>query len=85
MIIEFKDRTAPKRPGRWYVFTYDNGLRVTFSEYQGNLTEIEELGRQLSREKRREIRMRVRDEYGLDRIHAIFRCGNQEYRRNKPF
>lgn len=61
MIIEFRNRDAPKNPGRWYTFTYDNGLRVTFAEYQGTLSEIEELGRQLSREKKREIRMRVHD------------------------
>ena len=81
MIIEFKDRAAPKNPGRWYTFNYDNGLRVTFSEYQGNLTELEDLGRRLSREKKREIRMRVHDDNGLDRIHAIFRYGNQTFRR----
>ena len=73
MIIEFRNRDAPKNPGRWYTFTYDNGLRVTFAEYQGTLSEIEELGRQLSREKKREIRMRVHDINGLDRSHAIFR------------
>lgn len=61
MTIEFRNRDAPKNPGRWYTFTYDNGLRVTFAEYQGTLSEIEELGRQLSREKKREIRMRVHD------------------------
>ncbi|MBR5999134.1 MAG: hypothetical protein IK043_01670 [Candidatus Methanomethylophilaceae archaeon] len=81
MIIEFKDRAAPKNPGRWYTFNYDNGLRVTFSEYQGNLTELEDLGRRLSREKKREIRMRVHDDNGLDRIHAIFRYGNRTFRR----
>ena len=70
MIIEFKNRDAPKNPGRWYTFTYDNGLRVTFAEYQGTLSEIEELGRQPSREKKREIRMRIHDANGLDRIHA---------------
>ena len=75
MIIEFRDRNAPKNPGKWYTFTYDNGLRVTFSEYQGDLYEIEELGRNLSRQKKREIRMRVHDCNGLDRIHAIFRYG----------
>ena len=72
MIIEFRDRNAQKRPGRWYTFTYDNGLRVTFSEYQGTLSEIEDLGRKLSRQKKREVRMRVHDANGLDRIHAIF-------------
>ncbi len=73
MITEFRNRDAPKGPGRWYTFTYDNGLRVTFAEYQGTLSEIEALGRELSRQKRREIRMRVHDSDGLDRIHAIFR------------
>ena len=83
MIIEFKDRNAPKNPGKWYTFNYDNGLRVTFSEFQGNVWEIEELGRKLSREKKREIRMRVHDENGLDRIHAIFRYGTRTFCNHK--
>jgi len=73
MITEYRNDRAAKAPGKWYTFTYDNGLRVTFAEYQGNLSEIEELGRQLSRQKKREVRMRVHDVNGLDRIHAIFR------------
>ena len=77
MIIEYRNDKAAKNPGRWYTFTYDNGLRVTFAEYQGNVSEIEELGRKLSREKKREIRMRVHDANGLDRIHGIFRYGER--------
>ena len=68
MIIEYRDRNAPKAPGRWYTYTYDNGLRVTFSEYQGSLHDLEELGRKMSRKKKREVRMRVHDGR-TDRIH----------------
>ena len=75
MITEYRSGDAPKRPGRWYTFTYYNGIRVTLAEYQGTLSEIEDLGRRLSREKKREVRMRVHDEHGLDRIHAIFQYG----------
>ena len=63
-------------PGRWYTYTYDNGLRVTFAEYQGDLNELEELVRELSRKKKREVRMRVHDG-SIDRIHAIFRYGKR--------
>ena len=82
MIIEYRNDKAAKNAGRWYTFTYDNGLRVTFAEYHGSVAEIEELGRELSRQKKREVRMRVHDHDGLDRIHAIFRCGNDQYRRS---
>ena len=74
MITEYRNEKAAKAPGLWYTYTYDNGLRVTFAEYQGDLCELEELGRKLSRQKRREVRMRVHDHNGLDRIHAIFHC-----------
>lgn len=70
MITEFRKGTSPK--GYWYTFTYDNGIRATLSEYQGDLDELEALGRKLSKDKRREIRMRVHSG-GRDRIHAIFK------------
>lgn len=70
MITEFRKGTEPK--GYWYTFTYSNGIRATLSEYQGDLDELEALGRSLSKEKRREIRMRIHSG-GRDRIHAIFR------------
>lgn len=73
MITQYRNDNAPKAPGPWYTYTYDNGLRATLAEYQGDLNELEELGRRLSREKKREIRMRVHDRTGMDRIHAIFR------------
>lgn len=76
MITEYRDPGAVKAPGRWYTYTYDNGLRVTFAEYQGPVGELEELGRQFSRQKGREVRMRVHNG-GTDRIHAIFRYGNK--------
>lgn len=70
MITEYRKGTEPK--GYWYTFTYSNGIRATLSEYQGDLDDLEALGRKLSKEKRREVRMRVH--YGgKDRIHAIFR------------
>lgn len=72
MITEYRNDKAKKIPGKWYTYTYDNGLRVTFAEYQGDLLELEEFGRELSRSKRREVRMRVHDGR-TDRIHAIFR------------
>ncbi len=72
MITEYRNTSAPKKPGRWYTFTYSNGIRATLSEYQCNrVEELEELGRDLSRQKRREIRLRVHDGR-TDRIHAIF-------------
>ena len=72
MIIEYRDPTAAKKPGKWYTFTYSNGIRATLAEYQCNrVEELEELGRRLSRQKRREIRLRVHDGRS-DRIHAIF-------------
>ena len=76
MITEYRDNKAAKMPGRWYTYTYDNGLRVTFAEYQGDLNELEDLGRELSRKKKREVRMRVH-EGSTDRIHAIFRYGRK--------
>lgn len=76
MIIEYRNDKAEKAPGYWYTYTYDNGLRVTFAEYQGDLGELEEFGRNLSRKKKREIRMRVHDGC-TDRIHAVFRYSNQ--------
>lgn len=72
MITEYRNDKARKAPGCWYTYTYDNGLRVTFAEYQGDLDELEELGRNLSRRKRREVRMRVHDGR-TNRIHAVFR------------
>lgn len=33
MIVKFKDRTAAKRPGKWYTYTYDNGICATLAEY----------------------------------------------------
>jgi len=72
MITEYRDPTAPKKPGRWYTFTYSNGIRATLAEYQcGRTEELEELGRNLSRQKKREIRMKVHDGRS-ERIHAIF-------------
>lgn len=76
MITEYRNDKAEKAPGYWYTYTYDNGLRVTFAEYQGGLAELEELGRNFSRKKRREIRMRVHDGH-TDRIHAVFRYTDQ--------
>ncbi len=70
MIVEYRKGTEPK--GYWYTYTYSNGIRATLSEYQGDLDELEALGRRLSKEKRREVRMRVHSG-GKDRIHAIFR------------
>ncbi len=75
MIVEFRDRAAPKRPGVWYTYTYDNGIRVTLTEYQGDVHELEELGRRMSSDKGREVRMRVHDDRGMNRIHAVFRMG----------
>ena len=51
MIVEFKDRTAAKRPGKWYTYTYDNGIRATLAEYQGTVSELEDYGRRLSSRK----------------------------------
>lgn len=76
MITEYRNDKARKAPGYWYTYTYDNGLRVTFAEYQGDLDELEELGRRLSRRKRREVRMRVHDGR-TDRIHAVFRYNDR--------
>ena len=74
MIIEYRDTTAPKIPGKWYTYTYSNGIRVSLSHFQGDISDLEELGRRLSKEKGREVRMRAHDAY-TDRIHAIFRYG----------
>ena len=63
MIIEYRNDKAAKNAGRWYTYTYDNGLRVTFAEYQGSVAEIEELGRELSRQKKREVRMKLKKTY----------------------
>ncbi len=76
MITEYRDPGAAKKPGKWYTFTYDNGLRATFAEYQGPVSELEALGKQLSMTKGREIRMRVHDKKS-DRIHAIFCMGRK--------
>lgn len=72
MITEYRGRSTAKAPGYWYTFTYDNGIRVTLAEYQGDVLELEKVGMRLSREKGREVRMRVHDGR-TDRIHAIFK------------
>ncbi len=76
MIRTYRDPGAAKAPGRWYTYTYSNGLRVTFSQYQGPVSELEELGREFSRTKGREVRMRVHDGK-TNRIHAIFQYGKK--------
>ena len=76
MITEYRDPGAAKKPGKWYTYTYENGLRVTFAEYQGPVSELEAFGKQLSMTKGREIRMRVHDKKS-DRIHAIFCLGKK--------
>lgn len=76
MITEYRSSDAAKKPGRWFTYTYDNGLRVTFAEYQGPVSELEAFGKQLSMTKGREIRMRVHDKKS-DRIHAIFCMGRK--------
>ena len=86
MITEYRYDRAAKAPGPFYTFTYDNGNRAVRAEYQGNLRELEEFGRRLSREKQREIRMRVHNGR-TDRIHAIFQYTNRNdfktsYRHN---
>ena len=84
MIIEYRDPEAQKKPGRWFTFTYSNGIRATLAEYQSTrVEELEELGRELSRKKRREIRMRVHDGRS-DRIHAIFHYRSRNRLRGDP-
>lgn len=77
MIIEYRDRNARKNPGCWYTYTYDNGIRVTLAEYQGDLTDLEDYGRELARLKCREIRMRVHT-VDSDRLHSIYRSGRKQ-------
>ena len=77
MITEYRSSDAAKKPGRWFTYTYDNGLRVTFAEYQGPLSELEAYGMDLARKKGREVRMRVHNGK-TDRIQAIFCPGTKK-------
>lgn len=84
MITIYRYDKASKAPGPYYTFTYDNGNRAVRAEFQGDLRELEEMGRQLSRERQREVRMRVH--VGKrDRIHAIFNYSRQRNQLLKPF
>ena len=76
MIIEYKDTKAAKRPGKWYTYSYSNGIRVSLSHFQGDICDLEELGRKLSREKKREVRMRAHDGVS-NRLYAVFRYGGR--------
>ena len=71
MITEYRYQKAAKAPGPYYTFNYENGSRAEMADFQGPVRELEAYGRRLSRERGREIRMRVH-ENGRDRIHAIF-------------
>ena len=79
-IIEYRNGRGRSNIDAWYTYTYENGIRATLSEYQGDLDDLEELGRRLSLEKGREIRMR-RHLGRSDRLHAIFQYGRKR-RRN---
>ena len=76
MITEYKNLRAPKAAGPWYTFTYENGFRASYSDWQGPIEEVEQIGRRLSKERGKEIRMRVHTTK-RDRIHAVFRNGRK--------
>ena len=76
MITEYKNRDAPKAPGPWYTFTYDTGLRASRSDWQGDVSELEAVGRELSKLRGREIRLRIHTSKG-DSLYAIFRKGRR--------
>lgn len=82
MIVEYPRGRGRTNRDAWYTYTYENGLRATLSEYQGDLDDLEDLGRRLSAEKGREVRMRrhLGDE---DRLHAIF-VSSRKRRRERP-
>ncbi|MBR6038682.1 MAG: hypothetical protein IKP53_08195 [Candidatus Methanomethylophilaceae archaeon] len=82
MITEYTRGTRRSDLDVWYTFTYSNGIRATLSEYRGDVEELEDLGRRLSAEKGREIRMR-RHYNGTDRLHAIFQNGRKTTRRER--
>ena len=74
VIVEYRDRKAPKSPGPWYTFTYYTGQRVTLSEFQGDMDSLCGKAREFVREKRREIRI-VRHDGRTDRVVAVFGNG----------
>lgn len=85
MIVTYRNSRATKAPGYWYTFTYDNGIRATLAEYQGDVEDLEALGRRLAREKGREVRMQVHDGRTA-RIHRIFRARRgQTAASGRPF
>ena len=74
MIVEYKDRGAPKAYGPWFTFTYYTGQRVTLSEFQGDMESLCAKAREYAREKRREIRI-VKHDGRTDRVVAVFGNG----------
>ena len=73
-IIEYRDSSAIKARGPWYTFSYENGRRASLSDYQGDVHDLEDIGRKLSKESGREVRMKVHTPRG-EFIHAIFIYG----------
>ena len=72
MIVTYRYDKAKKAPGPFYTFHFDNGIRAVKAEFQcDNIRELESMGRKLSIETQREIRMRVHNGKS-ERIHAIF-------------
>lgn len=74
MIIEYKDRNAPKHPGPWYTFAYYTGQRVTLSEFQGDRGSLERKAAEYARAKRREVRLVMHDGR-KDHVVAVFGHG----------
>jgi len=70
-LVTYPHRGSVKVPGPYYTFTYSNGIRATLCEYQGDMESLSAIGKKLSSESGREIRMQVHNGRKY-RIAAIF-------------